>query len=151
MCSVEQDDASGEVDAGEKIAGELVVACGDGAVVLEFVEEPLDEVALCVEGEVAGALDGAIGLGRDDRCDSPSGQGVDQVIGVVSLVGEQSLKVDVLDQRLGLAEVRSLARRQQQLDRVAQSIDEGVDLGGQSAAGSADGLLAVFFRAPALC
>src|SRR5208283_1108011 len=68
-----------------------------------------------------------------------------------SLVGEQRLEVDVLDQRLGLAEVRGLARRQQKLHRVAERIDQGVDLGGQSAAGSADGLLAVFFRAPALC
>jgi hypothetical protein len=44
-----------------------------------------------------------------------------------------------------------LTWREHQLDGIAQSIDERVDFGAQSAAGSADGLLAVFFRAPALC
>jgi hypothetical protein len=44
-----------------------------------------------------------------------------------------------------------LARRQHQFDRIAQGIDQSMDFGGQSAAGSADCLLAVFFRAPALC
>jgi hypothetical protein len=36
-------------------------------------------------------------------------------------------------------------------DGIAQGVDEGVDFGGQSATRSADGLFAVFFRAPALC
>jgi hypothetical protein len=35
--------------------------------------------------------------------------------------------------------------------RISQGIDKGMDFGGQSAARSADGLFAVFFRAPALC
>jgi hypothetical protein len=44
-----------------------------------------------------------------------------------------------------------LPRRKHQFDRIAQGVDQGMDFGGQSAAGSADRLLAVFFRAPALC
>jgi hypothetical protein len=44
-----------------------------------------------------------------------------------------------------------LARREHQLDRIAESIDERVNFGGQSAARSADRLRAVFFRGPALC
>jgi hypothetical protein len=44
-----------------------------------------------------------------------------------------------------------LPRRQHQVARIAQGVDERVDFGGQSAAGSADRLRAVFFRAPALC
>ena len=139
------------MDASEEVAGEFVVAGGDGAVLLEFVEEPLDEIALSIEGEVAGSLDRATGGGWNDGGDSASGQKLDQAIGVVGLVGKQRPQLDVLDQRLGLAEVRGLPRRQQKLHRVAERIDQGMDLGGQSAAGSADGLLAVFFRAPALC
>jgi hypothetical protein len=38
-----------------------------------------------------------------------------------------------------------------QLDGIAKGIDERVDFGRQSTAGSADRLFAVFFRAPALC
>jgi hypothetical protein len=44
-----------------------------------------------------------------------------------------------------------LARGEHQVDRIAESIDERVDFGCQSAARAADRLLAVFFRAPALC
>jgi hypothetical protein len=44
-----------------------------------------------------------------------------------------------------------LAWRKHQLDGIAQGIDERVNFGAQSAARSADRLLAVFFRAPALC
>jgi hypothetical protein len=41
--------------------------------------------------------------------------------------------------------------RQHQVDRISQCVDERMDFGSQSAARSADGLRAVFFRAPALC
>jgi hypothetical protein len=51
-----------------------------------------------------------------------------------------------------LADVGRLARRQRQGDRIAESIDDGVDLGAQSASRPADSLiLAFFFLAPALC
>jgi hypothetical protein len=45
----------------------------------------------------------------------------------------------------------SLPRRQHQIERITQGIDEHVDFGAQSSARFADGLRAVFFRAPALC
>jgi hypothetical protein len=44
-----------------------------------------------------------------------------------------------------------LARAEHHLDRIAEGVDEHMNLGGQSAAGSTDGLRAVFFWAPALC
>ena len=62
LSSVEQDDSAGELDAGEEISGEFVVARGDGAKVLEFVEEALDEIAFAVEREVAILRGLAIGL-----------------------------------------------------------------------------------------
>jgi len=40
---------SGEMDHAEEAAGELIVACGDGAVDLEVTEHTLDAVALLVE------------------------------------------------------------------------------------------------------
>jgi sulfur transfer protein SufE len=40
---------------------------------------------------------------------------------------------------------------QHQVERIAQGIDEHVNFGAQSSARFADGLRAVFFRAPALC
>jgi hypothetical protein len=44
-----------------------------------------------------------------------------------------------------------LTRCEHYIDGIAERIDEDVNFGGQSAAGSTDRLLAVFFRAPALC
>ena len=76
---------------------------------------------------------------------------VDQRIGVVGLVAEQGVWIGAVDQRLRASQIVGLSRREHQFDRIAQGIDEGMDFGRQSAAGSADRLLAVFFRAPALC
>ena len=53
---------------------------------LEFIEEALDEIAFAVEREIARPLGLAVGLGRDDRSDSPLGEFVDEGIGVVGLV-----------------------------------------------------------------
>jgi hypothetical protein len=44
-----------------------------------------------------------------------------------------------------------LARVEHHPDGIAERIDERLNLGGQSAAGSADGLRTIFFWAPALC
>ena len=44
-----------------------------------------------------------------------------------------------------------LSRREYQFDWIAQGINNDMDFGSQSAAGSTDSLLAVFFAAPALC
>jgi hypothetical protein len=49
-------------------------------------------------------------------------------------------------------QIMSLPTGQMKTDRIAKRIDQGVDLGTQPAAGSADRLvLAGFFFAPALC
>ena len=152
MSSVEEDDSGCELDAGEEISGELVVTRGYAAEVLELVEEALDEVALALEREIAGAEALAVGLGRDHRGDAPLGQAVDEPIGVEGLVADQSGGVGRLGQRFCACQIMRLARREHQFDGIAQGIDERVDFGGQSAARAADGLrFAPFFRAPALC
>ena len=137
--------------AGEKISGELVVACCDGPEVLEFVKEALDQVALAIEGEVARQRDRAAGMGRNDRSDLPRGEGFDEGIGVVGLVTNQSCWIGILEQGLCISKVSGLAWRKHQLDRIAQGIDERVNFGAQSTTRSADRLVAVFLRAPALC
>ena len=139
------------MDACKKISGELIVACCDRTKVLEFVEEALDEVALTIEGEVARQRDRAAGMGGDDWGDLPVGEAVEEGIGVVGLVTDQSRWIGVLEQGLCTSKVSGLAWRKHQLDGIAQGIDEGMNLGGQSAARPADRLRAVFFRAPAEC
>src|ERR1017187_4262363 len=118
---------------------------------LEFVEEALDEIALAIEREVAIPRRFAIGFGRNHRGDSSLSEGIDQLISIVSLVAKQGVWIGAVDQLLRASQIVGLSRGEHQFDRIAQSIDEGMDFGRQSATGSADRLFAVFFRAPALC
>ena len=139
------------MDASEKVSGKLVVACCDGAKVLEFVEEALHEIALAVESEVARRRDRATGMGRNDRSDLPVSEGFDEGIRVIGLVTDQSRWIEILEQGFCTSEVAGLAWRKHQRDGIAQGIDERVNFGAQSATRSADRLLAVFLSAPALC
>ena len=51
------------MNSGEKISSKFVVARGDAPVVLDFVEEALDEIALTIEHEITIALHLAVGFG----------------------------------------------------------------------------------------
>ena len=66
-------------------------------------------------------------------------------------LSKDSARISGLEQRFRACEIMILPRRQHQAEGIAQGIDECVDFGGQSSARSADGLRAIFFRAPALC
>ncbi len=151
MSSVEENDCAGELNASEESPGKLVIACGDGAEMLEGVEETLDEIAFAVEGEVARARGFSVGFGWDDWDDRPIVEGGNEGIGVEGLVGDQGAGIDGFDQRFGAGEIVILARAEHHLDRIAEGVDERMNFGGQSAAGSADRLRAVFFWAPPLC
>jgi hypothetical protein len=118
---------------------------------LEFIEEALDEVSFAVEHEIAGPWRLTICFWRNHRGDTSAGESVDQRISVVRLVAKQGVRVGAFEQGLRTSQVMGLSRRQHQFDGIAQGINEGVDFGRQSAAGSTDRLLAVFFCAPALC
>jgi len=150
VCSFEEDGGAGEVNAGEEGVGEFVVAGGDGSEMLEHVEETLDEIAFAIEDEVAPARDFAVGFGWDDGDDRLIVEGGDESVGAERLVGDQGAGIDGFDQRFGAGEIVILAGAEPHLDRVAEGVDDGVNLGGQSAAGSADSLRAVFLG-PALC
>ena len=143
--------AAGELNPGEENLGELVVTRGDCPEMLELVEETLNEIAFAVKGEVAGARDFSVGFGWDDWDDGSIVEGGDEVVGVECLVGDQSAGIDGFDERFSASQILILARAEHHLDRIAEGIDERVNLGGQSAAGSADGLRTVFFWVPALC
>ena len=118
---------------------------------LELVEKTLNEIAFAVEGEVARARGFPVGFGWDDRDDRSIVEGGDEGVGVERLVGDQSAGIDGFDERLSASQIVILARAEHHLDRIAKGVDERVNLSGQSAAGSADGLRAVFFWVPALC
>ena len=133
------------MNTGEERLGEFVVTRGDGPEMFELVEETLNEVAFAVEGEIARARGCSVGFGWDDWRDRSIVEGADEGVGVEGLVGDQSAGIDGFDERFGASQIVILARAEHHLDRIAEGVDERVNLGGQSAAGSADRLGAVFF------
>ena len=118
---------------------------------LDFVEEPLDEISLAVEREITIAFHLAVGFWRDHWSDRPLIEHVDQRISVVCFVAEERTGIGIFDQRLRASQVVALPWRQHHVARITQGIDERVDFGGQSSTRPANRLRAVFFRAPALC
>ena len=112
---------------------------------LELIEETLNQIAFGVEGEVTRARSFSVGFGWDDWDNCSIVEGGDEGVGVERLVGDQSAGVDGFDQRFGASEIVILARAEHHLDRIAESVDERVNLGAQSTARAADGLRAVFF------
>src|SRR5262245_1995843 len=54
-----------ELDHGEEVGGELVVAGSDAAEVLQLREEALDQVALAVEALAEAGFPAPVALGRD--------------------------------------------------------------------------------------
>ena len=100
------------MDGSEECAGEFVIACGDCPEAFEFTEEALDEIAFAIEGEIGFALDQAIGFGWNDRCDAAFFQGRDQGVCIIGLVREKGFRLDLFEQRCGLAEIGCLAGRE---------------------------------------
>lgn len=79
------------MDGGEEVVVTFVVAGGDGAEVLQFVEEPLDPVALAVENGVEGRKPDP-GRHQPDVGHCPAfGEAFAQAVAVIGAVGEQGL------------------------------------------------------------
>ena len=153
MSSIEPDDGGSEVDRGQEGDGPLVVTGRDGAVLLELGEEVLDEMARLVQGLVVRTPVLAVDLGRDhrllahllQRAENPS-------LGVERLVGDQNTGLDLRQQGIRALQVMRLPRREREPGRVAERVNQGVDLGAQAASAAPERLVAaVFLTAPALC
>ena len=80
-------------------------------------------------------------VGWDDRLDAALDQPVAQLSGVVGPIGEQTLGRRGAAQQLGGADqVVGVAGGDDQRPGAALVVGQGVDLGGATAAGSADGI-----------
>jgi len=146
VSSVEENDSRDQLNRGEKVSGQFVVAGRDGAKVFDFIEKALDEVALAVEREIAISLDLAVGFWGNHGRDFPLRESVDEWISVVGLVSDQGLRIGAFNQVLRASQIVDLSRREHQIGGIAQGINKSVDLRRQPAARSADGLVATFFE-----
>src|SRR4051794_14415756 len=135
----------------EEVAGRLLVPRRDPPVLLDQVDEPLDLLAFLVQMLVIIARHFPVLLRRDHRLGPLPPRRLHDRVTVEGLVGDERTRLVPLHQRLGLRDVRLLAPRQDELDRVAQGVDENVDLGAESAPRAAEGLAPLPPLFPAAC
>ncbi len=119
----------GEEHKSAVVGEEFVISRGDAPELLQFVEETLDEIALFVERLVVGERRAAVGFWRNDRLRGAFEDSLAQVIGVITLVGDDGVGLKAFDQVVRLGDVVSLAWPEQQADRVAERVGRGVDFG----------------------
>ena len=100
----------------------------------DFVEEPLDEIALAIECEIAKPLHKPVRLGRNDGDCPASFDQFHNGIAVVTLIGQHIVCGDIFQQGLGLGAVSDIAGCQGQANGIAQRIAQGVEFCGQAAA-----------------
>src|SRR4029077_9571862 len=107
---------------------------GDAAVLFEFTEEILDQVARLVERLIELARRCSVLPRRDDGGFSGTRQRFENtLISIIGLVGDKDLGGHLRQQRVGSDEIMGLSWGQQETQRVAEGVDQSVDFGAQSA------------------
>jgi hypothetical protein len=135
LSSIEPNDAGDEVDGSQEVPRGLLVAGGDCTEPLDPSEEVLDQMARGIKLPVIVARRGPVGPRRDHRRFASRCQRLkDACIGVERLVGDQRVGLHRGQQVVGTLQVVRLTAGQQEVERVAQRVDQSVDLGAQSAA-----------------
>jgi len=119
---------------------------------LDFVDEPLDQVTLLVEVLVVRDSLRAGAVRRDDGLSARVCNGGAKAIGVVALVSEQVFEGKTADQALCLADIADLTGRQDEADWIAEGVDGDTDLRAQAATRTSNRLIfGPPFWAPAAC
>lgn len=136
MSSIKPYDAGGEVYTTEEGAGAFIVSGCNGAVLLEFLEEILDKMPPFIHLFIVFALLRPVGLGRYDGLNFGLFEQIKntfvRIIGFIGQEGLYALK-KAGQQSIGALQVMRLAGRQMKACRIAQSIADGMNFGGQSA------------------
>lgn len=118
------------MDHGEEVGGELVVAGGDATEVLQFGEEPLDEVAVAVEALAEAGLPSAVAFRRDVGRGALFLDQLTDTVGIIRLVREHDgARAKVVEQRIGDLPVVCLPGGQAEPDREPLRVDDNVDFG----------------------
>ena len=118
------------MDCGKEISRSFVIAGGDRTILLEFAEEVLDEVTRLVDIFVVLALDWAVGSWRDhDRLSAREQRFNHPLVGIEGFVRHQGIGNHVRQQSVGACQIMGLAGRKFERQRIAQRIDERMNLG----------------------
>lgn len=118
----------------EERDGSFVISCCNSTVLFEFCKEILNQVAAFVEFLVIVALVNPVRFRRYHRLFSGPPQGLKHpFIGIIGLVGENNISLDLFKQLIRAIQITVLAGGQMKSQRIAQSIAGGMDFGAQSA------------------
>ncbi len=129
-----------------------MVACGHAPEVFDPIEEAFDAIALSIEHRAEASLPSAVRLERDVGRSASLLDRAAQPVGVIGLVGKDDGTWPEMSQQLrGRRAIRRLTRCEEQLERQAARVDDGVNLGGQSAARAAHTAIRVAFFEFAAC
>ena len=134
------------MDGGKEISGGFVVAGCDRPELSELAKEILDPVALFVEFSIELARRQAVWSRRDYGGFASRRQRIEySAIGIEGAICDQQVGGHMRQQRIGPDQVVRLSRRQQQAQRIAERVDQCMDLGAQTAAAAAKRLVLNFF------
>ena len=136
------------MDKGEEAGSELVVANGNSAELLELEKEFLHKMAFLVKPPVDIPRVRIIRLGWDAEIRAMVGEKLPEFPLAVSSVRKDSrpLQINPVEQFFSDSDVAGIASRQNDLNRVAQGIDDGVNLGASAATAHSNALIGLGFR-----
>jgi len=128
------------------VSGELVVAGGNAAEILEATEHRLDAPAFLVACFIIADGTLAVLASGDYRYRVLATQRSSDAIGIVASIGDEPLHAgSVPDQLISGLHIRCIARREDEAERSAENIDERMDFRRATAARDANG---IDFRPP---
>jgi len=140
------------LDHSQEIPGELVVAGGDAAEVLELAEEALNEVALAIEPFGEAELFFAVAFGGDVWGCTLLLNMVADAVGVVGLVGQDNdARGQPVEQLFRDLAIMGLSGRQADPDREPLGVDDDVDFRREAASASTETMIWTPFFAVAAC
>jgi hypothetical protein len=120
---------------------ETIISGCDSAEIFEPSEHALDGVAVAVKIRREAVLPHSVGFGRDIRSCT---LGLDLPANGIAIVAfvtvEQFDRRYLIEQRVGSDAIRHLAPREQEGDRAAEPVGQGVDFGGAAAPRATDRL-----------
>lgn len=117
----------------------------------DFIEHPLDKIALFIEFLVVETLDFAVGFRRDDHCRTHLLNLLDDRIGVIAFIGDERIGTEAIEQRQGLLAIGGLSAGEDETQRPAFAVNRYMDLGGKTALAATECLIELPPFAPAAC
>lgn len=117
---------------------------------LDLVDKTLHQMPLLVQMGIISRVR-PLGPGRNDHIGFILlDEQADELIGIIRFVGNQALEIQIKDQRFGLGDVVPLPGRNDEPQRIAQTVYADVELGTEATSTAAQGLfgLTAFFLTP---